>query len=161
MSLRGQRKVVFAWTWLQQVVQTIQYVERLSGGNPVWPPVVEKENSSVPQGKEMSSFTLILDSWAEPGVLSRSLNTPPAAAAYTRKNRKDICDGSMPKTALLLTPISSFSSVKKCCSYTCSNNTCSFWQRQIALKVHTASCTFVFHMEVGHCWPLKAASDRV
>lgn len=79
----------------------------------------------------MSCVTFIFNSWAEPGVLSRSRNTPPAAAAYTRKNRKDIWDGSMPKTVLLHSPISSFSSGKKgwmntcCSSHTCNNNMCS------------------------------------
>lgn len=57
--------------------------------------------------------TFILSSWAEPGVLSSSGNSPPAAAAYMRKNRKDIWDGSMPKTDLLQSPISCFSSGRK------------------------------------------------
>lgn len=64
-------------------------------------------------GKEHELHTFILNSWAEPEVLSSSGSSPPAAAAYMRKNRKDIWDGSTPKTDLLHSPSSSFSSGRK------------------------------------------------
>lgn len=58
-------------------------------------------------------YTFTLSSWPEPEVVSNSGSNPPAAAAYMRKNRKDIWDGSMPNTVLLHSPICSFSSDRK------------------------------------------------
>lgn len=59
---------------------------------------------------KVASGTLTLSSWAEPGEVSSSGSSPPAAAAYTRKKRKDICEASTPNKVLQLRPSCSFSS---------------------------------------------------
>lgn len=61
---------------------------------------------------KVASDTFTLSSWAEPGELSSSGSSPPAAAAYTRKNKKDIWEASKPNKVLQPSPSCSFSAGK-------------------------------------------------